>query len=241
MNVLVTGASRGMGLEFVRQYLERGERVFAGCRNPLRSAGLNTLKAAHPDELTLLTLDVADADSLRRARALIEGKIRSLDLLINNAGVFSLRQDAQADPGDTQTLGRLNAEEALTFFRINATGAVLAAQEFAGLLKTGKNPKIASLSSGYGSIGSNTGGFPYHYSASKAALNMYMRSCAADLKGSGIAVVILDPGWVRTEMGGPQASLAPEESVAGMINVIDKLSLAQTGSFLTWQGNEETW
>ena len=231
MNVFVTGASRGMGLEFVRQYLDRGERVFAGCRNPLRSGGLNNLKAAHPNELTLIPLDVADAGSIHRGRALVGERVQGLDLLINNAGIYS----------ETRTLGGLNPDEALTFFKINAMGALLVTQEFTELLATGKIPKIASLSSGYGSISANTSGFPYHYSASKAALNMYMRSCAADLKNRGIAVAILDPGWVRTEMGGPGAPLSPEDSVAGMIKVLDKFSLKETGSFLTWQGKKEPW
>jgi NAD(P)-dependent dehydrogenase (short-subunit alcohol dehydrogenase family) len=240
-NILITGASRGMGLEFVRQYMERGDHVFAGCRNPRHSMGLQKLKGAHPDELTILPLDVADMNSIRRCRMLLDERTESLDLLINNAGAYSTLVGSPDDPGKSQTLGHLEGEGALGFFRVNAVGALLVAQETLGLLEGGENPKIVSLSSGYGSISSNTSGFPYHYSASKAALNMYMRSLAADLKKRGVTVAVLDPGWVRTDMGGPHATLSPERSVKGMIRVIDKLTFKNTSQFLTWKGKKEDW
>jgi NAD(P)-dependent dehydrogenase (short-subunit alcohol dehydrogenase family) len=125
--------------------------------------------------------------------------------------------------------------------RVNAVGPLLVAQQCLALLRAGHHAKIISLSSGYGSVSSNSGGFPYYYSASKAALNMFMRSLAADAKRWGITTVLLDPGWVRTDMGGPGAPITPEEAVRRMIRLIDSLTLRQNGRFLNWQGHEQDW
>ncbi|MGH8059406.1 MAG: SDR family NAD(P)-dependent oxidoreductase, partial [Candidatus Entotheonellia bacterium] len=182
-------------------------------------------------------LDVADATSIRASHASVRVQADGLDLLINNAGVYS----AHGSSGPEERLGELNFEDAMTVLGVNAVGPLLIAQQYLDLLRGGTRPKLVSLSSGYGSVSANTGGFPYYYSASKAALNMFMRSLAAEAKRWGIITVLLDPGWVRTDMGGPGAPLTPRRSAEGMIHVIDALTPPQNGCFLTWQGHEQDW
>ena len=235
--VLITGANRGLGLEFTRQYLERGARVFAGCRRPAEASQLRTLQAAQPQRLSVVALDMADANSIQAGHATVRSQVDGLDVLINNAGIYSSRGSAEP----LERLGTLTFEEALMVLRVNAVAPLIVAQQYLDLLRAGHDAKIASLSSGYGSVSANTGGFPYYYSASKAALNMFMRSLAADAKRWGITTVLLDPGWVSTDMGGPHASITPKQSVRRMIHVIDTLTPRHNARFITWEGADQAW
>ena len=235
--VLVTGAGRGLGLEFTRRYLERGDRVFATCRAPSRARDLAALGAAHRDRLTVVALDVADPDSIAKAHGAVRRRTEALDLLINNAGVYSRR--GSADP--TERLGTLRFDDALHVLRTNAVAPLMVTQRCLDLLEAGRAPRVVAISSEYGSVSENTDGFPYYYAASKAALNMLMRSLAPEARRRGIVTAILDPGWVRTDMGGPQAPLTPARSVAGMMAVIDGLSARDSGRFYTWEGNPAPW
>jgi NAD(P)-dependent dehydrogenase (short-subunit alcohol dehydrogenase family) len=236
-HILITGANRGLGLEFTRQYLARGERVFAGSRQPAAASSLHALQARYPPRLSVVALDVADAEAIQTWHQAVQSQTDRLDLLINNAGIYS--SGGSDEPAER--LGELSFEAALRVLRVNAVGPLLVAQQCLALLRAGHHAKIISLSSGYGSVSSNSGGFPYYYSASKAALNMFMRSLAADAKRWGITTVLLDPGWVRTDMGGPGAPITPEEAVRRMIRLIDSLTLRQNGRFLNWQGHEQDW
>jgi NAD(P)-dependent dehydrogenase (short-subunit alcohol dehydrogenase family) len=234
--VLVTGAGRGLGLELTRRYLERGDQVFATCRQPSRARDLAALAGAHRDQLTVLALDVADAASIRAAHAAVRRRTKALDLLINNAGVYSRR--GSADP--SERLGTLRFDDALHVLRTNAVAPLMVTQQCLDLLAAGRAPRVVAISSEYGSVSENDG-FPYYYAASKAALNMLMRSLAADVRRRGIVAAILDPGWVRTDMGGPQAPLTPARSVAGMMRVIDGLTARDSGRFYTWEGTVAPW
>jgi NAD(P)-dependent dehydrogenase (short-subunit alcohol dehydrogenase family) len=225
-----------LGLEFTRQYLERGEHVFAGSRKPA-APSLHALQARYPQHLSVVALDVADADAIQTSHRAVQSQTDCLDVLINNAGIYS--SGGSGEP--PERLGELSFEDALMVLRVNAVGPLLVAQQCLDLLRAGHNAKIISISSGYGSVSGNSGGFPYYYSASKAALNMFMRSLAADAKRWGITTVLLDPGWVRTDMGGPGAPVTPEEAVRRMIRLIDSLTLRQNGRFLTWKGDEQDW
>jgi NAD(P)-dependent dehydrogenase (short-subunit alcohol dehydrogenase family) len=235
--ILITGANRGLGLEFTRQYLERGARVFAGCRRPAEARQLHTLRAAQPQRLSIVALDVADPSSIQAAHATVRSQTDGLDVLINSAGIYSSRGSEEP----LERLGELTFEEALTVLRVNAVAPLIVAQQYLDLLRAGHDAKIVSLSSGYGSVSANTGGFPYYYSASKAALNMFMRSLAADAKRWGITTILLDPGWVSTDMGGPHAPMTPKQSVRGMIQVIDTLRPQHNARFFTSQGDEQAW
>jgi NAD(P)-dependent dehydrogenase (short-subunit alcohol dehydrogenase family) len=235
--ILITGANRGLGLEFTRQYLERGERVFAGCRRPETARSLHALQATYTQRLTIMALDVAEAASIHAAHAIVRSQVDGLEVLINNAGVYS----SHGSDAPEERLGTLYFEDALTVLRVNAVAPLLVAQQYMDLLRAGHEAKIVSLSSGYGSVSANTGNFPYYYSASKAALNMFMRSLAVDAQPWGITTVLLDPGWVRTDMGGRTAPITPRQAVEGMVHIIDTLTPHHNGRFFTWQGREQVW
>jgi NAD(P)-dependent dehydrogenase (short-subunit alcohol dehydrogenase family) len=235
--ILITGANRGLGLEFTRRYLDRGEHVFAGCRRPETARHLRGMQATYPRRLTIVPLDVSDTHAIRTSYAVVRSQHEGLDLLINNAGVYSSR----GSDAPSERLGDLNFEEALMVLRSNAVAPVIVAQEYLDLLQAGDEPKIVSISSELGSVSANTGGFPYYYSASKAALNMFMRSLAVDAKRWGMITVLLDPGWVSTDMGGRGAPTTPQQAVDSMIRVIDTLTPEHNGRFFTWQGHEQVW
>jgi len=176
-------------------------------------------------------MDVVNPASIAAARDVVKRHAPALDLLINNAGVYS-----GAGGRKTQEMGDLTLEDGLVVFQTNSIGPILIAQHFLPLLLQGENPKLVSISSGYGSVSCNNGRFPYHYGASKAALNHYMRSFAFDSQTKGMITVVLSPGWVRTNMGGPSAALTPEKSVDGMIRVIEQLRPKDNGCFFDYRG-----
>ena len=229
--VLVTGANRGIGLELVRQCLGRGGHVFAGCRNPQQAVELQKLAEIVSPNLILLALDVTDEHSLDEARKLVSGQVEALDLLFNNAAI---------NLGDEPITG-VTAQKLAETLRVNAIGPVLVAQRFFDLLKMGESPKLVNISSEAGSIGRMRHFRGYSYFGSKAALNMYTRSLALDPNLEGITVIALHPGWVRTDMGGPMASLSPQDSAKKILSVIDRLTLADTGKFYTYTGDEYPW
>lgn len=224
--VLVTGASRGIGLEFVRQFLLRGDEVFAACRDPENADQLHEYES---ERLHVITLDVADERSIESSYAVVRAQTNALDLLINNAGVLV----------DDDELGSLTFENLLYTLRVNAVAPVLIAQRYLDLLQRGVDPKIVGITSEHGSLALKPDGGPYGYSASKAALNMFTRMLAFDLRG--ITAFVLDPGWVRTDMGGRGAELSPARSVSGMIQIIDAVTSYEAGRFFRWDGEEEPW
>ena len=236
--ILITGANRGLGLELTRHYLERGDTVFATCRRPDTATDLAQLRGTYPTRLHLVRLDVTDDASIEAARLAVTQLTDRLDVLVNNAGTFP-----GAGPEDLakQQLGSLTAANALTFLHVNAVGPLLVAQAFLGLLKATPKARIVSLSSGLGSLTWKAAGEPYHYSASKAALNMYMRALAAEIGAYGLISVLVDPGWVQTGMGGRNATVPPAESAQGIIRLTEQLHAEENGSFVTWQGQPVPW
>jgi len=236
---LVTGANRGIGLEFVRQLATRGDRVFATARDVKRATELQQLAKQHGDgRVKVIPLDVNAADSIRAAADAVQKETDALDLLINNAGVYAARVTAGGDPAEK--LGDLNFDDALKVIRTNAVAPLILTQALLPLLKRGADPKVVSITSGYGSVADNNG-FPYYYAASKAALNMFMRSFAGDAAARGIITIVMSPGWVQTDMGGKSAPTPPEQSVAGMLKVIDGLTDADNSTFKDWRGKEVSW
>ena len=237
--VLVTGANRGIGLEFARQLATRGDRVFATARDVRRAGELRDLAKQYGEHLvTMLPLDVDSADSIRAAAETVRKETDALDLLINNAGIYAARVGKDGQPAER--LGDLNFEDALKVLRTNAVAPLILTQALLPLLKRGQQPKVVSITSGYGSVADNNG-FPYYYAASKAALNQFMRSLAGDAAASGIITIVMSPGWVQTDMGGAGAPITPEQSVAGMLNVIDGLTAKDNSTFKEWRGKEVEW
>ncbi|MDX1991898.1 MAG: SDR family oxidoreductase [bacterium] len=242
--ILVTGANRGIGLAFVQQYLQRGERVFAACRVPRRATELQDLLKQYPDHLTLLQLIVSKQDSIDEAFEVVQAQTDALDVLINNAGIYNAPQDDNPVYGDDdslQKLGVLTFDDALAVLRTNTVAPILIAQRFLDLLRKGDQARIVNITSGMGSLEAKTYGGSYYYATSKAALNMMTRSLAADVRRAGMIAVALDPGWVQTDMGGEDASISPEESVKHMVAFLDGLTLAQSGGFFNYLGEQNPW
>lgn len=226
---LVTGANRGIGLEFVRQLLARGDRVIATCRHPGKATALNTLTGEYPGHLHVLPLDVANGKSraeLVRELPLVAERV---DLLINNAGVLH----------SGERFGQLTEAHLEDSFRTNASGPLLLTEALAPTLSDGAT--VANLSSTLGSIASTSRFGTPSYNISKAAQNMATVLLAHALRDRGIRVVALHPGWVQTEMGGDGAQIAATASVAGLLKVIDGLTLDDSGRFLDWQGQPQPW
>jgi NAD(P)-dependent dehydrogenase (short-subunit alcohol dehydrogenase family) len=233
--VLITGANRGLGLEAARQYAVAGWQVLATCRRPERARDLARL-AETASELQVLPLDVTDFDSVDRLADSLAGT--AIDLLLNNAGIFGPQESAHKGGG--QGFGDMDYEEWEQVLRVNTLAPFKLAEAFVEGVAESQQKKIVTISSSMGSIGE--GGAGYHaYRSSKAAVNRVMAGLAEELRPRGIVVVLLCPGWVQTDMGGPQAELTPEESVAGMCRVIDGLRLSDSGSFLQHDGSRVPW
>jgi len=232
LRVLVTGANRGLGLEFVRQYAGAGARVFAGCRDPEGANSLQELVAQHPERVSVHALDVRERDSIDAVVEQIAADGPGhLDLLINNAGVSPRGEE----------FDNIDAEDMLEALRVNTVSPLIVAQRCRQLLAAAPAPRIVNISSSMGSLAKKDYGRHYSYGASKAALNMITRAAACDLADDGIIVVSLHPGWVQTDLGGAEATLSPRESVEGMIGVIDGLKPADSGRFITWSGEDHPW
>ncbi|AGC42652.1 CsgA protein [Myxococcus stipitatus DSM 14675] len=229
MRYVITGASRGIGFEFVHQLLERGDIVDAGVRSEEGLRRLEPLRRASRGRLRLHTLDVAEERSVRGfASKVLEEPV---DVLINNAGV----------PGLWCTLADVDYVDMLRTFAVNALGPLrVTSALLPGLLRGGPR-KVAHVTSRMGSLSSNHEGGAYAYRMSKVALNMGVRNLSNDLRGHGILSVLLHPGWVKTDMGGPDAPLPPRESVRGMLNIIDGLRAEHSGRFFDYQGEEVPW
>jgi NAD(P)-dependent dehydrogenase (short-subunit alcohol dehydrogenase family) len=229
LHCLVTGANRGIGLEFTRQLLARGDRVTATCRHPGRATALNALAAEHPGRLHVLPLDITDAKShaeLVRELPLVGGDV---DLLINNAGVLH----------SGERFGHLTAGNFEDSFRTNALGPLLLTQALAPHLTSGA--KVVNLSSVLGSVGSVDGFHTPSYAVSKAALNMVTALLAQALAERGATVLAFHPGWVMTDMGGDGAQLPATDAVAAMLRVVDASTPADSGRFLNRRGEPMAW
>lgn len=223
MRWLVTGSNRGIGLEFVRQLAARGEHVDAVARDPNAPALLEMVRASN-GKMRVHACDVANDASVRSLAASIGGD--AIDVLVNNAGVG----------GKWQSLQDLDLEEAKRVFDVNALGPLRVTRALLPNLLLGNTRKVVHITSGMGSIADNSSGGAYAYRMSKAALNMANKSLSVDFNDKGLIAVVMNPGWVATDMGGKNAPLPVEESVAQMLKRIDELTPAQNGSFLNYKG-----
>jgi NAD(P)-dependent dehydrogenase (short-subunit alcohol dehydrogenase family) len=229
--VVITGASRGLGLEMARQYLAAGDEVAALAREPAASAGLRALAAEHADRLSVHACDVAADASVDAARAELQARWQGVDLLINNAGVG----------GQNGPLAELDLAESARVLEVNALGPLRVTRALLPLLRNGRKPVIVLVTSRMGSIADNGSGNAWAYRMSKAALNMAGRNLMLELTGQGIATLIVHPGWVRTDLGGPSAPLAPPEAVAKIIATIDREGRRRSGEFLDLDGARLPW
>ena len=223
LTYLVTGANRGIGLAFARALSARGDRVIATARDPKKAREL----AALP--VRLEQLDVADGKSVARLARALAGE--PLHVLVNNAGIGD----------DGPRFERLSMEDLERAFRVNSIGPAAVTQALLPNLRSGDRRTVVNLSSGLGSVSEDESGGWIAYRASKAALNQLTRAIAADLRRERFTCIVISPGWVRTDMGGPGASLTPDESVAAMLEVMDRLDPSDTGRFLDHRGKDVPW
>ncbi len=228
--LLITGANRGLGLEFCSQYAKLGWQVLACCRNLNQAIELNKLAAEFP-LINVHELDVLNRNSVDDLAVQHAGI--AIDLLICNAGIYGDKRG--------QGFGNLDYDEWMNSLETNLLGVVKVAEAFIANLKRAQDPIIAVLSSQMASIEDNGSGGSLLYRSSKAALNATMKSVAIDLQSDNVGVMIFHPGWVKTDMGGPNALINAETSVAGMIQQIEKFEISQTGHFIKYDGKILPW
>ncbi|WP_138752652.1 SDR family oxidoreductase [Paenibacillus sinopodophylli] len=213
MNLLITGANRGLGLELAKEACERGHHVLAGVRSPGSSAeGLMELASAYPEQVTIVPLDVADEQSVRYAYEHVSSRMDRLDGIINSAAILL---------GRDQKLRDLELEQLEQSFQTNLFGPIAVLKHFLPLLVKGENPSIINISSEAGSFAGAYGG-DYSYALSKSALNMFSAQIKRELAPQGILVHALHPGWIRTDMGGDQAPGDAAVSAKGILDIVER-------------------
>lgn len=228
--ILITGANRGLGLEFTRQYLAEGYTVIAACRNPGAAQALQELERTAGGVLNVIEVDVADNASVTRAAARV--RRQTIDILVNCAGIFGAGGD---------TIGSLDYDAWRAVLEVNVLGPARICEAFLDQVARSDRRLVVVITSGLGSLADNTTGRYIPYRTSKAAVNMLIRSAASDLRPRGVTCVVINPGWVKTDMGGPNAKLSPEESVGAMRRLIAKVRLKDSGRFYSYDGSEYPW
>lgn len=233
-HILITGSNRGVGLALVKEYLNRGNvHIFAACRNPNSATDLQSLQEQNPDAVTLVKLDINKAEEIKNAVGQVSAHISKLDLLINNAGIYP------RTPENT-SLGHLDYDELSHVITTNSVSPVMVTQAFADLLKNGDNARVVMISSQMGSI-TRAGSGGMSYRMSKASLNMAAKVLSSMLHHDGVTVITTHPGHVSTDMGGASAPVSPAQSARGLADVIDSLTLSQSGKFFNYTGEEMPW
>ena len=225
--ILITGANRGIGLEYVKQYAESGQQVYATVRDPAKATALQQLAAKHTN-IQVLALDVSDVSAIRD----LAGQLSALtiDILISNAGTYP-----------DSVFGKTDPQAWLQAFQVNTLTTYYLAEAFLPQLRRANQAKLIAMTSKMGSIEDNGSGGEYIYRSSKTALNMVVKSLALDLREFNIQVAALHPGWVRTDMGGPNGLIDTETSVRGLRLVIETLTSAQSGEFIAYDGKRIPW
>jgi NAD(P)-dependent dehydrogenase (short-subunit alcohol dehydrogenase family) len=225
--VLITGTNKGVGLELTKIYAARGDTVLAACRDPNAAEALNRVAGS----VEVVGVTVGDNNSVAALASSLEG--RAIDVLINNAGTSGPARDQQ-------TTFAMDFEGWADAFNINTMAPVRMMQALMPNLRLSGAAKVMTVTSQMGALSLDMAA-AHAYCATKAAVNKFMRLAALDLKKEGIAVGLVHPGWVKTDMGGPHADITPEESAAGCAAVTDGLSIENTGGFWKWNGEVHGW
>ena len=229
-NILITGANRGLGLGLVKKFLKNDEKVFCTTRNVSKSKELILCKEKYNDNLEICELDLLDKESPNILSNFLGNE--PIDLFINNAGVIG---------HSAQHFKSVSLNHWLDVLKVNLIAPLLITQSIIKNIEKSSERKIYFISSKVGSIEDNKSGGMYIYRSSKTALNQVVKSLSIDLKPLGISVISLHPGWVRTEMGGPNALISVEESVNGMVDVISNTSIINSGQFINYDGTRLPW
>jgi len=227
--ILITGSNRGIGLEMSRQFAADGWRVLACSRDLPRATALRALREQYPN-LRLFQLDVTDYEHMAALARALEGE--PIDILLNNAGYYGPKGVG---------FGHVDRDEWRRVLEANTIAPYMMAETFADNVAASDRRVIAVVSSKVGSIADNSSGGGYIYRSSKTAVNQVVKSLSIDLRERGISVIALHPGWVKTEMGGPNALISAEESAAGLKEVLLDTNLDNSGRFINYDGSEIPW
>ncbi len=222
--IFITGANRGIGLGVTKHLLDAGHTVIASCRQPDKAAELREMEKTHGERLILLRLNVFDEDSALEAMAQVEDRVERIDVLFSNAGV---------SPGRGKTgLEELDLTQFLPTLETNIVGPVIVARACLPLLRRAKSPRVVNVSSGAASLSKAPSGMHMAYAVSKAGLNMVTRMMAKQLGPEGITVVSLQPGWIKTDMGGPDADLEVDDATSEIAAMLGGITAEDNGDFL---------
>ena len=239
-NVIITGANRGIGLELSKTFMESGSTVYGCCRKPEEANQFVDIANNSSGEGHLIQMDVTNSDDIINASKSLENI--PIDVLINNAGAmfdnYGTAAYENVDDPDPKNYDYQLWEETL---RINLLAPTMVLGEFVQQLELSKKPKVIMMSSGLASISNTWQAGRYAYRTSKVGLNMMVRSLGEWLETKGIIIIAASPGWTVTDMGGPNAPNTVQNSVSGMIKVIESLTLKDTGKFLNYDGKEIPW
>lgn len=227
--ILITGCNRGLGLELTRQFAADGWRVFATCRDETSADELKALEQQY-ELLRVLRLEITDYGQMAALAQQLHGQ--PIDILLSNAGYYGPKGSL---------FGRVNRNEWRQVLEANTIAPYMLAETFCENVAASGRKLIAVMSSKVGSIADNRSGGGYIYRTSKTAVNQVVKSLSVDLAGRGISVIALHPGWVQTEMGGPNALISAEESVAGLKKVLLHINLKRSGRFINYDGTEIPW
>jgi NAD(P)-dependent dehydrogenase (short-subunit alcohol dehydrogenase family) len=231
-SVFITGSNRGIGLALVKEYVARGAKVFATSRRPDE---LTALPEQYGDQVSVLPLDVTQDESVSSAAETVASQIDALDILINNAAVYP-------EPSVDVKLGDLDLQDVRDAFETNVLGVARVTRALIALVGKARHGRIVNISSGAGCIATKDEPGHYGYGTSKAALNYFTRAMAAEFAQTGVIIVAMSPGWVKTEMGGPQATITTEVSARGIADTIAKLTPTDNGLWYTYEGTRrDTW
>jgi NAD(P)-dependent dehydrogenase (short-subunit alcohol dehydrogenase family) len=215
---------------FAKQYAVEGWRVIACCRKPEDAIALKKLAPSARDMVSVIAMDVADNDTVRNAALTLKDVV--VDILINSAGIAGVPQ---------QSTGKIDYASWARVLDVNTMGPLRVLEAFTDNLARSERRLVVTITSGMGSLADNTSGGSIAYRSSKAAVNMVMRSAAIDLAPRGITCVLINPGWVKTDMGGPDATLSPQQSVSAMRRLIETLGPNDSGKFYNYDGREYPW
>jgi NAD(P)-dependent dehydrogenase (short-subunit alcohol dehydrogenase family) len=226
--ILVTGANRGIGLALTKILLANGETVIAACRTPEESSELKKLTLRHPEAIDLVQCDVDCEEEVVEAAAVSRKRREKLDVIINNAGIMPERGD--------ESILKIDLDLVRQAFDTNTLGSARVIRAFYPMLARCERPRILNVSSGLGSVSTKDDHGYFAYSISKAALNMLTRMIAHEFGPSGVTAVAISPGWVKTDMGGEEAQLSPEESAQSLAEAIKTIGPELNGQFLDRNG-----
>jgi len=227
--ILITGANRGIGLKLTEQFAKAGWQVIACCRNPADAGQLHALT----ERGLAIDLHALDVTNYKQVAALADLlKDRPIDILVNNAGIYGSKGVA---------FGNIDAAEWRQVLEVNTIAPLMLAQALVDQVAASRHKLIAVISSKVGSIADNSSGGSYLYRSSKTAVNQVVKSLSIDLADRGISVISLHPGWVQTDMGGPNAEISTDESVSGLKTILQSAGQSQTGQFIEYNGSIIPW